>query len=215
MFALFNKSVAVAVMSLAVLATGCGSSGQAKEKEAAVEGIVDVTKGLEKGQATCDKVVASIDQLQAGGDLNAAFKNYTATVAEVEAAGKGVASRRESMKNNREAYIAKWQKDLESIQNPDVRAALAERKQKVAADFDQIGRSSDALRDAYTPLLKDLQEIQKGLALDVNPAGVTAMKKPLDRAKAEATTLKAKIATLQGELTAIAGSMSGKAAPAK
>ncbi len=215
MFRKFNTSVAVALMSLACLATGCSSSGQAKEKEAAVEGITDVAKKLESGQAQCDKVVASIDQLQAGGDLNAAFKNYTATVADVEAAGKGVASRRESMKANREAYIAKWQKDLESIQNPDVRAALAERKQKVAADFDQIGRSTDAVRDAYTPLLKNLQEIQKALALDVNPAGVAAMKKPLDLAKAETATLKTKIAVLQAELTAIAGGMSGKAAPAK
>ena len=86
----------------------------------------------------------------------------------------------------------------------------------VLAEGDYATVSANAaVREAYIPLLKDLQEIQKGLALDVNPAGVTAMKKPLDRAKTEAATLKTKIAALQAELTAIAGGMSGKAAPAK
>lgn len=200
----------------AIFVGGCGSSGQAPEATKAVDSITDVSKDMGKGHELVDKVNASIDQLQAGGDLKAAFANYRSSVADIEAAGKRVADRRVSMQANRAAYVDKWQKEQESIENADVRAALASRKDQVAAKFDSVSTSMDKVRENYQPFLKDLQEIQKGLALDLNPAGVAAMKTPLDRAKAEGAALKASIATVQSELDAIAGSMSAKAAtPAK
>lgn len=204
----------VALLCAGMLLSACASGGgQAKEKVAAIDSIQSVVEQLGKGRGQIDAVVASIDKLQAGGDLQAAFKTFNASVADVQSTNAKIVSRREDMQENRKAYIAKWQADLESIDNADVKAALAERQKMVSANFDQIAKAMADVREAYQPFMKDVTEIQKGLSLDLNAAGVAALKKPLDDAKAAATNLKAKVAALESELTAIAGSMTPTPAP--
>ena len=207
--------VTLLAASLAVT-TGCSSGGgQAKEKSKAVESIGSLADQLKMAPQQVDAVNAAIDQLQAGGDTKAAFGQYTKAVADIEESGNKAKARREAMQKNRRAYIAKWQADVEQIQNPEVRAALAERKQAVAANFDTIRDAASGVREAYLPYLKNLQEIQQGLAIDLNPSGVAALQKPLTTAKSDGQTLKEKVAALEAELRTIAGEMSPSAASKK
>lgn len=198
-----------AMIAVAALAAGgCSSDGRAKEGTKAVEGLTAMTERIEKGKMEVDKANASLDQMVAGKDMADAFKDYTASVSEIEKAGTKAKERRQEMEENRDAYIAKWQKELETMQNPDVKKALAARQEKVKANFTRIQQAMAAARDAYNPYLQNIKEIQKGLSLDLNPSGVKAMTPAITKAKAEGETLKAKLSALQAELTEIAGSMS-------
>ncbi len=193
---------------------GCASSGgQSSEKVAVVEGIQGVAKELETAQGEVDQVVNAINQLQTGNDLKAAFGNYNSAIAKLEKAADRVKSRRDKMSAHRDEYIARWQKDLETIQNPDVQAALTERKSKINQNFDRIRSSVEQVRAAYNPLMRDLKETQTALSLDLNTEGVTALKPAFQRASADAAALKKSIASLQAELQSIAGSMTPPPAP--
>lgn len=192
--------------------SGCSGTPKA-ENEAATEGIQAVVKQLDASQGEIDKVLAAIDQLRAPGDMKTAYANYVAGVDSVRKAGDRVRERREAMQAKRDQYIERWQKELETIENPEVKAALVDRKNKVAANYTKIATDVAAVRDDYLPFLKNLEEIQKALALDLNQAGVAALKRPLDQAKADGAKLKSSITNLQGELNKIIGSMAPATAP--
>jgi hypothetical protein len=205
-FIMFNRIAASVFAFASIIAFGGCSNTPKVENEAATEGIQAVVDQLNVAQGEIDKVLASIDALQAPGDMKTAYANYVAAVGSVRKAGERVRDRREAMQAKRDEYIARWQKELESISNPDVKAALVERKELVSAEVATV-------RDDYLPFLKNLEEIQKALALDLNPSGIAAMKKPLDQARADGLKLKASISRLQGELNRIIGSMAPATAP--
>jgi chromosome segregation ATPase len=201
---------AVALLSTAsMIIFGCSSSGgQAKESTKAVQGLQESQAQLQKAQTEIDKAIAALDQLSSGqGDLKKSFENYSKAVADVEAAGDKARARWQNMQARQKEYVAKWQSELETIENPEVRASLEQRRAKIRDDFDKIKATAQGVRDAYKPFLSDLKEIQKGLSLDLSPAGVTGMKPAMAKAKTEGQTLKQEISELQTELASIAGQM--------
>lgn len=209
------RTNAYALLAAVVLAfaAGCAKTPKA-ENEVATESINGVLDQLNASQGEVDKVIAAIDQLQQPGDMKTAFANYTASVESIRKAGERVRDRREAMQAKRDEYIARWQKDLETIQNPEVKAALAERKARVAENYDRIKVEAETVRNDYTPFLANLEEIRKALSLDLTTAGVTALKKPLDQARVDGDKLKASVAKLRGELEKIVGAMAPATAPA-
>ncbi len=209
MVSMSYRTPALALISglLCLSFAGCSTSPKT-QNVAATEGIQAVVKELDASRDDIDTVLSAIDQLRAAGDMKAAFANYTAGVENVRKGGQRVRERREAMQARRDEYITQWQRELETIENPEVKAALIERKKKVAANYDKIATDVSAVRDDYDPFVKNLEEIEKALTLDLNSAGVAALKQPLDQARVDGVRLQASIATLQGELNAIIGRMS-------
>lgn len=206
----FHRVAVVTFVGCVLAAGGCASSdgGRASVAVKATDSMRAVRDDLARGDKQVDKALAAIDQLEAdGADLTPAFSSYTLAVSDLEASGDRVADRIEAMRQNREAYIQKWQQELEQVDNPDVRAALAERKAKVAANYDQIRDNGVKLRDDYRAFLKTLQEVERALALDLNPEGVAAMKVPLATARKQGAELKKSIAASRAEFDAILGRM--------
>ena len=201
--------IALPVLLVACWTFGCSSNKkQAKEKVQAIESIESIADECQKGISQADQVIAAIDELQSGKKLKSAYGKFNKAVKRLEASADRVTKRRDSMQRNRDAYIKRWQEDLEKVQNPEVQASLAERMKAIRANFEDVQNAANGVRLAYQPLMRDLRDLQKALALDLNPAGVSALQPALDRARSEAITLKDEIAELQAELTEIAGSMS-------
>ena len=213
------KRALFVVAALSLAGAGCSSSGggeRAPEAVKAVDSMKAINDDLAKGDQQVDKVLAAIGQLEAGGgDLKPAYANFSSAFADLEASGERVHDRRESMRANRAAYIRKWQKELDTIDSAEVRAALAERKQKVSANYDRIGETVGDMRTDYRTFIKTLDGIERALALDLNPAGVAAMKGPMDTAKQQGAELKKSIAASRTELEAIIGRMATPAAAGK
>lgn len=206
-----RRGVVAAIVSVAAIGLGC-AKGPAPEQTRTLDSLQGVISNLDKSTVEVNKLIASIDQLQSGGNLREAFGQFNTAVSAVKEAGDNVRNRARSFEENRDAYIKKWQAELDTVQDPAVRASLQQRKEKIASAFSQIQADAAAARDLYVPLLNQSTEIQRLLALDLTPSGVTAMKPALDAAKANAVALNSKIAALRATLTSIGGSM-GAAAP--
>jgi uncharacterized membrane-anchored protein YhcB (DUF1043 family) len=197
---------------LAVLIVGfaaaCAHTGRVAESTKSVVGINEMTKQLNLSQAEVEKVVVAMDELTATNDLQMAFKNYTKSVNSIQAARRRDKAQRDSLQVNNRQYMAKWQMELETIQDEDVKAALQQRKEKVIASFEKIRAVLDDLREAYQPLLTNVLEIRKALALDLNSSGVQSLASSMNKAKGQAEIVKQKITTARQELDQLADSLS-------
>ena len=205
-----SSEFAIAVIAALSFAVGCSSSGRIGESEKAVEGFQSTKAALVKAQAQVDTTLAAMNQLSAtaGGDLQKTFKNYTAAVEDLEDTAAGAKKRAEAMRKNVDAYVAKWQKEMQTMQDPTIKASLEKRRQAVTANFAKVRESAQAVREAYQPFIAQSKEIQRALSVDLSPAALPGLKPSMDKANAQGKTLKEKIAALQGELDRIAAGIS-------
>jgi len=202
--------VAVVVVGIGLIAssTGCSSSGRVKESEKAVEGFQNMQKGITKAQQQVDATLASLSQLQAGGDLQKSYKSFSSQKKDLQKTAEEAKKRSASMRENMEEYVQKWEKEMGDMNDPSVRATLESRRQAVRTNFQKVRDAGTAARDAYQPFMAQLDEIERALAVDLNPATVTGMKPAFDKAQANGATLKQKLTDIQTQLNNISAGLS-------
>jgi hypothetical protein len=212
--------VAMAMTLIGVFGTGGCSSGNgggggssSVAGKQAVEGFTKTQEALSKGQKQVDDLLASMAALSSGKNLPDANKKFNAEVADLKKSAESARKRYEEMNKKQTAFVKKWQAEMSKLNDPTLKSTLEQRRAAVSANFDKVKSAAAAVRDAYQPFMAKLTEVQKTLAIDLTPQTVAGIKPTLDSATADGQQLKAKIAALQQELSAIQSGLS--AAPAK
>jgi chromosome segregation ATPase len=197
----------------AALMAGCasgggGGKGRSAESKKAIEGFQAVRGSIDKAQKQVDETLASLNQLgSGGGDMSKTFGTFSKEVDELDKAGKDAAKRSESMRKNVDAYIKKWQAEMQQMQDATIRASVTERQNAVRANFDKVRAAAQEARAAYTPFMATLQETRKALSIDMSPAALTGLKPAMENANKQGQTLKQKLAAMGSELDAMLGGM--------
>jgi hypothetical protein len=101
------------------------------------------------------------------------------------------------------------------MQDPQLKQGLQSRRAAVAAQYDAIQSAAQAVRDSYQPFIRDCDEIQKALAIDLTPSGVNAVKPSINRAKSDGERLGQKLDMLGQELDKVIGTMTPSGQGAK
>ena len=208
---------AVAVLgAIVAIATGCGSDagGRTDESKKAVESLRAIRQELVKGKAEVQQANASLDKLAAGENLAQTYKRYTTQVASLKAAGDRARARAQDMRARSRDYAASWEKEMDQVSSPELRAGASDRRAKVKQDFDKLSATARSGADAYRPYLRNLQEIQIALASDLTPAGVDSAKPVIQKAKADGEALQQRIDDFIAQIDEVSGSMSGGNRPA-
>ena len=196
-----NVTALLAFILASTLATGCSSGGgRIAEGQKTIEGFQATKSNLAQGHAQVDRTLAAMDRVNAGGDLEKSFKDYTTAVADLEKAGESARKRSAAMKQNVAAYVQKWQEEMGSIDNPLIKASLEKRREAVRANFAEVRAAAEEARRAYDPFLRDQKEIQRALSIDLSPGALPGLKPAFDRARGDGESLKGKIAAVQKEL---------------
>ena len=130
-------AIAITAISLAlptaVAAAGYKNADKTGESIAEFrDEIVNVKKAVDATLASLDKIV-----MEATVDPRGAFKQFDKNVPKVESAGKKAKKRAEDMKALGEGYFKQWEKELASVNNPEIRKLAEERKAEVTRDFRQ------------------------------------------------------------------------------
>jgi len=207
----YARAVVVALsLALAAPIMGCASKGgRTEESQSAVTSLSDTRNELAKGKAEVNDANTALERLSsAGGNLDQTFKQYSAAVGDVQKAGERARDRAKDMRENARLYVANWEKETQQIDNPELKAGAAARRQRVQDNYQKIETASSAVRDAYRPYLKDLQDIQRALASDLTPSGVSAAKSAIDKTRAAGTELNARIDALIAQLDEVSAGMS-------
>ena len=210
--------VGVCVVAGAVLSAGCAkkgdSGGRTPESQKAITSLKDTRQELVRSKAEVNDAVAALDKIAAGGNLPQSYKQFTVAVKDVQAAGDRARARAQTMRANGRAYVARWEKEMDQVTSPELRAGAAERRQKVKDNYEEIVAAGRSVRDSYQPFLKSLQDIERALASDLTPAGVDAARAAIDKAKADSVVLNERLDAVIAELDEVSGGISGSAASA-
>ena len=206
----------VTLFGCLALLTGCSSNGKpAKESAQTVQGLGDTRKALVRAKEQVNETTAAMNALASGGgDMKSNYARFSQAVAETQRQGEMARKRGADMREQADAYIASWQREMADVDNPELRAGVEARRERVRQNFDGIRTSAHAARDAYEPYMKDLQDIQKVLAMDLTPQGVQTVRPVIDKANADARIVNERLDALIGKLDNVSAGMTptGKSA---
>src|SRR4030042_552840 len=99
-----------------------------------------------------------------------AYKVYTTEVSQTSAQSEQARHRSQQMDLQWRQYIDAWERELNTLSTPELKASAAQRSQDVSEHYDRLREAARQTRAAYQPFITQLQEIQRTLALDTTPA---------------------------------------------
>ena len=160
--------------------------------------ILKVKKEADATMVALDKIVTT-----AATDPRKAFKEFDKAVPRIDAAANKAKKRAEDMKEKGQEYFAQWEKDLEAVNNPEIRKLAEERKAKLQAAFSSIKTFMEPARDQFNTWLADLKDLHKYLSNDLTLGGVDAAKELIAKTKTEGQAVQQSLDKVIAELNTI------------
>jgi chromosome segregation ATPase len=207
----FLSAVGSYVLALVVL-TGCAANKQS-HGEKTFESFESTRMHVADAQKNVDNVLAAMGQFQYTGNLNNAFQNYKAAVAQLEKTADDAQRRAQAMRENQAKFVENWQKDVDKIQDPNLKATMEQRREAVRQNFAQVKSAAAEAREAYEPFIRSNKDIVQSLSTNLSPAMIPPLKPKMDQTTADGQVLKAKLAALQKQLDNIAHGQSASGSP--
>jgi len=195
-----------------VLLAGCASNKQT-QGEKAVQSFESTRMHVADAQKQVDSTLASMGQFQYTGNLNNAFQNYKAALAQLEESSEDAKWRAQAMRENQAKFVENWQKEMDKIQDPTLKSNMEARREAVKQNFAQVKAAAAEARQAYEPFIRGNKDIVQSLSVNLSPAMVPSLKPKMDQTTADGQVLKAKLAALQKQLDNIAHGQSASGNP--
>lgn len=193
----------VLAAAAAFMVGGCASSSGGEK----LASSYSRTRGhLATSQDQVDQTLTTLNSMRNTDptNLSNAFKQYKKAVDGLEEKGKEARQLAAGMQENVDVNMMSWQKEMESIEDPSVKATVQSRRDAVRANYDQLKMYAQDARKAYEPFLKDNQDIVKALSISLSPAAVSDLASKMDRTAVDGQALKQKIAAMQRAMDNIA-----------
>ena len=91
-------------------------------------------------------------------------------------------SRRDITDDKAQAFFAKWDQQINQIQDQDVAQSARERQQEVMASFQNLKAKIRALRDAYRPYYSNCVDVRNIISADMTAQGATIARPAINAA---------------------------------
>jgi len=160
--------------------------------------IVDVKKSVDATMVSLDKIVTD-----AATDPRKAFKEFDKNVPRIDSAAATAKKHAEAMKAKGQSYFQQWEKEMASVNNPEIRQLAEGRKAKLQTTFDNIKSHTEPAREQFNAWLTDLKDLQKYLSQDITISGIEAAKSQIAKAKADGLTVQQTLEKVIAELNTV------------
>lgn len=196
-------------LAIALFTSACASSSGYKQADKTGAGIAEFREEITNGKTAVDTTVASLGAIatSAHTDPRKAFEQFSDDVKDLESTANKIRKRAQDMKDQGAKYFEKWQAELATISNPDVRALAEQRKTKLQAAFDNIRVLSEPLKASFDPWLSDLKDLQTYLGNDLTVKGVDAAKGLFTRTTTGGREVQKHMDALLSELNTVAAAL--------
>jgi hypothetical protein len=186
-------------------AGGCATRG-----EKMVQSFGRTRETVARAQGRVDGTLTALNNVRAAraDGLSDAFRKYRESVGLLEQEGRDVKERAVTLREEADAHVKAWQKEMESVKDPMIRAGLEERRDAVRTNFRLVQLYAQDARKAYEPCLRRNKEIVQALSIDLSPAAIVSLGPAIDSVMADGDTLKMKLAAMQHALNNIANGVS-------
>jgi hypothetical protein len=193
----------------ALLLAGCSSTTGYKRADKTGAGIAEFREEVAKASAAVNDTVKALDEVAVTADTNPrkAFERYTKSLSNLESAADKARKRAREMREQGQAYFANWEKQMEQVQNPEIRALAAKRRAELQTTFDNIKKYTEPLKAQFDPWLSDLRDLRAYLGNDLTVTGVDAAKKLFARTQSEGLEVQKSMDALVAELNTVAATL--------
>jgi chromosome segregation ATPase len=139
-----------------------------------------------------------------GVELRPQFETYKAELAKMEEQSKITRVRANSMKEKGAAAFQEWEKEVQAINNPDIRKQAEKRYAKRKKSYDNIQKAMQKARDELVPFMSDLNDIRKLLDSELTRDTVAATRSTIRSADWHGQDVRGSLSDVEKELDRVA-----------
>ncbi len=208
--------IAVGILATAIIVAGCSSSGYQKGAATGAS-LQKASQRIANTQMQLDGALSALTDLTSnpGADLLPQFKSFTVAVSRLTKSSESLSAASAKIQTLGQAYFEKWDQQAATIQNEDIRSRSVARKAEVSERFDRIRANYEKARTSFTPLISDLNDIQRALSTDLTADGIKAVAPLATKANQSAQPLHESLGKLAEDFSALGTAMSQNTAVSK
>jgi hypothetical protein len=213
------KSLQTLLISIAVivLVFGCATSGKKPADKVGNsfvsfrDEVINLKKTVNHSMAFLDQTVQDADK-----DPRKSFKEFSKSVDQVGKAREKVGKRAADVRAAGDAYFKEWEKQLATMNNPEIRQMAEERKEKLNEIFGNFGPLVEQTNNDFDNFYSDVKDLRSFLSQDLTIAGVDAAKDIIKNTRESGDKVDQSLDDLIAEMNSIEAAMTpSKAAPQK
>jgi hypothetical protein len=197
------------VLAFVCLAGGVGG-GCASQGEKMVQSFAKTREQVTDAQRHVDATLVGLQRLRSTPPegLTKGYRTYKDAVEELEEEAADAGERSAMMRQESEQHIKAWQKEVETLKDPTIKATMDARRQAVRSNYQLVTMYAQDARKAYEPYVAGNKELVRALSIDLSPASIAGLSPSIDRVLLDGKALQEKLFMLQNALNNIAAGVS-------
>lgn len=202
------------MMMAALVFMGAAAPNQA---EKVAQKMLKFDQALTSASTQIDTTLASMNALSSasGSDLTSKYKAFASNVKKLESMSQKAKSQSQQATAQREQYLKQWESSQAKIQNEQLKAASAARREELMPKIEAIKTSLGTARDAFGPFMQDLKDLDLYLGNNLNPQGIAGASELMTKSTSAGEAVKTAIQQGQAAIKDLAASIAPGGAPAK
>jgi tetrahydromethanopterin S-methyltransferase subunit B len=203
------------VAFVALVAAACASKSGVSRTDDLMNALDNLNKSSVTARADIDKVAGTLKTIEKGGikDPRGLFAQFQAEVGKVAGSKAAVESGGASVRSAMDAHFAAWEKDANEMQNAEIRAASMKRRDEARKTMSSLEPSISKAKTVYDGYVATLNDIEKFLAADLSPGGVSAAEDSIEKATDDGENVQEALEKLEELVTETRNAMAVPATP--
>jgi chromosome segregation ATPase len=175
-----------------------------------VQSYQDTREGLAEAQSQVDATLGTLAQLRTAPApaMNDVFRQYKDQVTKLEREKQTAQWRAQTMRDEQDAHIKAWEKEMASIKDPSIHSTLESRRQATRSNFKFVQMYADDIKKRYEPFLQGNKDIVQALSIDLSPTAIASLSGSIDKVMKDGLSLKERITSMRQALDNIANGVS-------
>lgn len=190
-----------------LLAGGCAPKSQGEKM---LQSFADTRDVASTANRRVGRTMSYLYALQGadGNNISDAWRKYKDAVNELEVQDADTRFQAAGVKHAGDEHIKAWEKEMESIKDPQIKSTLQDRQKAVRTNFKLVQMYADDARMRFGPFLNGNKELVKALSIDLSPAAVAALGPSINKVMVDGASLNERLIALQQALDNIANGVS-------
>lgn len=219
---LFAVSFSAGLIALSL--TGCssfpGRSHAGPDASKPVGGkainILQLRDNVKATRVALNRTTDSLNRIPSAPNAQEAYASFSIELADFKKLSAKTLHDSADVRNRGRDLFAQWDLETRSIANPEIRAIAERRRAALQTSYNEMLPPLLTARADLTGVSSDLSDLQKALSLDLTPAGIAAVKNPIETANRKAAASAGSLDAFAANLDRIAAELpSAAVAPVK
>lgn len=188
---------------------GCGGPGYKKAQKTSSH-IEDFKAELLSARSQIGIMMDAVNQVVSTADSNPqpAYEAFQTEVKNTNKQGSKVNSRANAIKKAGMTYFKTWEAEYEKMANPEMKASFEKRKAELSAQYKKIADYSQQIDADYKVFMKDIDDIQLALGMDLTSKGIKSVAGFIEKATTDSLKVQEHVDTYISILDQVANALS-------